>query len=555
MIVCKLWWLLWLWLAVAGAPGSSTDAADQSAPANQQPNTHTASSSSDNRTPLQRLFDERAHQSTDPHRTRLTKSILRKAAGVYREPRYNWRSLHLDRTALITLVAANTPLNAHYSIFLQNFLCFAEHHHLKPLVYLMQHNNSNARNEAEHIRARGGYAHTYPDSLFWKTVATKWTPLRPGNGYGLYDADIPDFASYGSIVMLIPVLEALLLGYDVIFLDVDVALLHDPVPFLMRGSADMTMSMEPRGCQDYYSSEYPDFFDWERMEPNTGVMRVRASISGISLYIRFLEHIVEMNILNDQRAFIPRIISAQYDGSCHGSRYVSAADPGSERRPLPAVSFNTSASLGTFCFVDELLIQNGLIGVTCSARKHFRDEWLVQMSKHAIGSGSTFDGSAVRYPAVLHVNYVSSKVLELDTRGLWLVKGEEYLTAAAEGRGRLPGEQFCNPFNLSDTYYGKMNWESEMQGVLERRRHFKDIVQKGKLIKSAASTSVYYVDDQLVRHEIQDRETFDVKFGGNFDVVVTVPTVVLLDVVKGEPYPKPTPEEVQAVKQANAQNY
>ena len=64
----------------------------------------------------------------------------------------------------------------------------------------------------------------------------------------------PTFLSFGALVMLVPVLEALNYGFNVIYFDVDIGLVQDPVPFLIKGDADFTTTLEIRSCPEYYPS-------------------------------------------------------------------------------------------------------------------------------------------------------------------------------------------------------------------------------------------------------------------------------------------------------------
>jgi hypothetical protein len=89
----------------------------------------------------------------------------------------------------------------------------------------------------------------------------------------------PTFDHFGALVMLVPLLEvqqvrlpiypptrhlpgatapvsSLLslprrpqrFGLDVVYLDIDIALVKDPLPFLARGADDISVSPEVRGC-------------------------------------------------------------------------------------------------------------------------------------------------------------------------------------------------------------------------------------------------------------------------------------------------------------------
>ncbi len=70
--------------------------------------------------------------------------------------------------------------------------------------------------------------------------------------------------------MLVPLLEILELGYDVVYIDLDVALVHDPIPSLVRGKADISLSIEMKTCICPSVIETAYWADWKRNEPNTG---------------------------------------------------------------------------------------------------------------------------------------------------------------------------------------------------------------------------------------------------------------------------------------------
>jgi hypothetical protein len=57
----------------------------------------------------------------------------------------------------------------------------------------------------------------------------------------------------------------------VIFFDVDVALVADPLPHMIHGNADFVVSPEMRTC--VFPSLIPTT-DWHALEPNTGELTV-----------------------------------------------------------------------------------------------------------------------------------------------------------------------------------------------------------------------------------------------------------------------------------------
>jgi hypothetical protein len=57
-----------------------------------------------------------------------------------------------------------------------------------------------------------------------------------GKEYGSYRGKEVTFQHFGALVMLVPILEVLEAGYSGVYLDVDVAVLMDPIPFMVKGT-------------------------------------------------------------------------------------------------------------------------------------------------------------------------------------------------------------------------------------------------------------------------------------------------------------------------------
>eukprot|EP01034_Spumella_vulgaris_P030063 gene30063-37219_t len=191
--------------------------------------------------------------------------------------------------------------------------------------------------------------------------------------------------------MLVPVLEVLQLGYNVIYFDVDIGLVQDPVPFLTIGSADFVTSIEMRSCPEFISVSKPETL-WETMEPNTGVMHVRSTSQGRTLFRKWLEHIVHENVMNDQRAFDRKILEVDYRSDCNLA--------------------------GDYTLRTQALFQNGMIAVQCPTKPAARDNWLVGMDKFGSKGPSALTNESLeaRFPVSVHVNYCKAKSHELQGR-------------------------------------------------------------------------------------------------------------------------------------------
>lgn len=109
----------------------------------------------------------------------------------------------------------------------------------------------------------------YPYELFWRIVAQK----NNGRFSIDYAGTHPTFKHFGFLVMLVPILEALELGYDVAYFDVDTAILRDPFPYLTEGIADINVSPEMRTCIYPSIPDNKEKVKWTEMEPNTGKLQ------------------------------------------------------------------------------------------------------------------------------------------------------------------------------------------------------------------------------------------------------------------------------------------
>eukprot|EP01039_Chlorochromonas_danica_P001596 gene1596-1743_t len=481
---------------------------------------------------LNEVFLRRAVNRTDPNRLERANEVFENASGIYSAKQFNVHHLALNNTILMTVMGNSDSYNSHYIYFLRNFLCFTKTHHLKPVVVILHQNESYFWEVSEMVKRQGGLALAYPEALFWRTVSLKKTPVVHGRGRGEYNADFPHFLSYGALVMLVPVLEALQLGYNVIYMDVDVAMVQDPLPYLLRGNADLTLSVETRHCQDYYSIANPEYFNWDRTEPNSGVMHVRSTGAGIKAFRRWLELIVDANVMNDQVSFNRREMHLQYDNSCHSSQYERAGDPRSPRKGNVSDSSSSSPSSsggGSYCFVDEILFQNGMMGMVCPSKKVFRDEYSVQLFEH----GVRLPGGGVS-PVIFHVNYCGDKVKELYARGFWLFGGDDR-------------PDHCHAYDVEQTYFGRHNWTEEVRRVRDQRREmFELYVKNGSLVRSLASSTVYYVDENLTLHQLPNLDTMLVNFGEDRGQVHALPTIVLNKLYFGDVYPPATPKQIEA---------
>jgi hypothetical protein len=111
----------------------------------------------------------------------------------------------------------------------------------------------------------------YPEEQFWALLAQKTTPVIGGGGHADYEGSIPSFDRFGALVMFVPMFELLKLGYNVIYIDLDIGFVQDPIPYLVQGDADFVVSWEQRTCIFSSLPDVADKVDWYGIEPNTGM--------------------------------------------------------------------------------------------------------------------------------------------------------------------------------------------------------------------------------------------------------------------------------------------
>ena len=618
-------------------------------------------------------FKFRANQAHDEQRAAVVENTLKEAAGVYRNKTYG-HSMGLDKTVFVSVVAFNEDAIAHYKLYFHNLLCYTQHYNIDIIVYMLHHNLANFDLEKKQLTDMGIKVLPYPDELFWTLLATKRTVVYSGTGKAHYQAKIPQFSSHGALVMLVPVLEVLLTGYNAIFFDVDIALVVDPVPYLTRGDADFVTTVEMRHCPDHYTptvqaairkegssdahskhggagtgtdvstSGAPSApvatpgvinpllgesvnWNWHTVEPNTGTMYVRSTESGVGFYASWLLRIIDSNEMNDQKAFLRDDSVTVSSRNCvYGKIHRPTMDAVSGKITNPtggrhahkthknvnevnpkwgknyatlladmeSHNYNRPAS---FCFVSELLFQNGQTAFACGVKPGYRDSWLLNMDAHGLRSiqpelqtnnnnnnhnhnhHSTLHSkphaeqhakatphladtqqqqqqqlqkNVPRFPVTVHANFCDKKTHELEVRGLWLLKEDspEFTFNAST----------CRAYDPYKTYYATLNWTQEVGAVKNKRAYMmKEFVKPGALIQSTTAKEVYLVDSNKFRTLIPDGDTFIAKMGDNkWKDVKFLPQPIIDLVPLGEPIvsvrnaPKPKAKIADDVKHSTS---
>jgi Nucleotide-diphospho-sugar transferase len=445
----------------------------------------------------------KSHNET---REALVKATLASAAGVYRD-KERGRALGIEKTVFLTVAAYNSKENIfHYKIYFRNFLCFAQFYDIDLVVYILHHNLPDVEHEVASLKRLGVKVLTYPDELFWTLVSQKTSKVMAGKTFADYSGDVPSFKSHGALAMLVPQLEALQLGYDVIYFDVDIGLVQDPVPYITRGDADFVVSIEQRACPEEYPTSRKFHTDWEGMEPNTGTMMVRATEQGIAMYRNWLKRIVKTNVMNDQIVFDRDHRKVQVDVDDRGrwsyseTNFTSTFTPNCNwdyQNKTPTARATPHAA--TYCFLSEMMFQNGMISFQCSRKALTRDIWHIEMVKQVPEIRINGTGQPVRLPVAVHANYCNGKSHELGIRGLWLF--DEALAQRqdkenATFRGTGPGSLGigCKAYNASNVYFAHRKWNDDLYSIEQHRLGIlKDVMKNGSLVKRFDGDEVYII--------------------------------------------------------------
>jgi len=463
----------------------------------------------------------------DPTRAARVNATLAAASGVYRD-KDKGRRLGLSRSVFVTVLAAGNRRRqqAHYKVYLRNLCCFLHHYGIDLVVYVVHHGVPDVAAEMRDVEeGLGVRTLTYPDALFWSVVAEKTTSFRRnrrGNTFAMYVDDEPSFSSYGTLIAMVPLLEVVEAGYTVLFCDLDVGLVQDPVPHMTRGDADLIVSVEQRWCPVHYPSTLVARIEagqWQTIEPNIGVMTVRATPQGVAYYRNWLHVAVQTNVLNAQLVMVrdarlnqtrnPHDDEQQQHKRLmvHGTTFTSThtsscrqwGTPGS---PPPSPTRRIAPHAATYCFMSEMLFQNGL-SFKCNAdHRPTRDDWYLEMVRQVplvqVGGAG---GPWLRLPVAVHANYCNEKTTELKVRGLWLLDEErlKHVTEAGARAGAGVGRKLgfgataaCKAYNMSAVYLAGKNWTAEVEGIEQYRRDLlRALLKNGTLVRTYAAAPVY----------------------------------------------------------------
>ena len=470
---------------------------------------HLAASAQRNLTNLHYQWTELAKLTADPSRTLIAKEIIAHVAGIYSDP-LKVKLHKTEKTVLVSVIAYDKDSsNERYLGLLRNYFCSATHFGLRPITYLVPSEKMNFTEQVKELLSVGIHSEfiTYPTELFWNIIAKKKTQMKPGYITIDYNGIIPSFSHFGALTMLIPTLEVLEMGYNVVYLDIDVSFVHNPIPGLLHGNADFSVSIEMKTCIAPSVLFVGRTAEWSVLEPNTGIMHVRSTPQAIILYQKWLQRIVDDNVNNDQKVLDFTAFGAEINFSCNkhlepysdeliqiAKRTLRNASLELAQRDQVHLLYNNN--IPKYCFLNEFEYQNGKVALGCARnRGGSLSEYILGLIEQnlTIYNETTNRVVEVMSPSIVHLNYCDDKIGELKKLGLW-----------------LPTEQFtCNPYSYEDTNYAKTNWTEQIYKANKELDVIKQILTNGTVLKLFKRGTIFMYIDGMFR-PFPNGETFEI---------------------------------------------
>lgn len=423
--------------------------------------------------------------STDRNRQKSIRKVLQRAAGVLNRKLEKYNSQNLDRTVWLTLIESyDVPSNNRYKLMARNFMCYMKHYNIKLVLVLLDNNSSTFSNESKNLSNIFGdniSIISYPFNLFWQFVSNKNSVINRDYNAGDYMGSVPSFKHFGALVTLVSIYELLREGYNIIYTDVDISLLRDPIPFLTSDDIDFVASQELRSCM------FPSFLskhtDWSTMEPNTGVLYLKYSNASMKFMHRWIEEMVHQNKMNDQRILSFKFAdNPELTTSCNiGEGNRMHQDP----IKTTAISSKTSSAKSfKYCFLNEFLFQNGKMEFFCSKGEDdpekivFPAAYYLGMKRYSIHHNNSLS------PVLLHVNYCDDKVGRLYQRGLLLFN---------------QSLNTCTAFDPSATAFAQKNWTSHIKQARQTLAMELQRIRNGSLVTYRERSDLFFLlcDGQL----------------------------------------------------------
>jgi hypothetical protein len=199
---------------------------------------------------LLEMWKMKSNETYDEFREKKLLHLLEKSSGIYQSKSKAKRN-GVEKTVLLSVISlSDGKAMSLYMQMLRNWLCYTAHYDYMPVVYFLS--QSGPTNQSESVKQEGSLQAffeelkeinenaifvDYPAHLFWSLLSKKkiWRNKINDRNFVDFEGNHPSFAHHGAFVMLVPILEVVELGHSVIYMDIDIALVRDPIPFIALG--------------------------------------------------------------------------------------------------------------------------------------------------------------------------------------------------------------------------------------------------------------------------------------------------------------------------------
>mmetsp|Transcript_17051 Transcript_17051/g.32101 ORF Transcript_17051/g.32101 Transcript_17051/m.32101 type:complete len:359 (-) Transcript_17051:137-1213(-) len=246
---------------------------------------------------------------------------------------------------------------------------------------------------------------TFPAEMIWKTYSDKKTMYSNRDQWVQYKDELV-IQNHGTGLKLFPLLEVLEHNHHVIFFDLDMGFLFDPIPYLWQGSAetpDVICSLEAIKCASQPNNPVADIQINGRAEymPNSGTLMVRSSEAGKSFLREWMNATVEGNWYNEQYTFRwPKGYRMAPSESCN--KLPNGLISGSLNPYSTTLRDNDSKSI-RYCFLNKFLFQTGMILFGCRYQSYYGNTSQAGIPHKVLDSKSN-KMKEYYFPVNVHVN-------------------------------------------------------------------------------------------------------------------------------------------------------
>eukprot|EP01038_Epipyxis_sp_PR26KG_P015870 gene15870-21517_t len=403
----------------------------------------------------------------DPFRNISTNILLKDASGIYAESYINenrkfdpdLKSTLLKSILIQVVERKDDILSENYKSFLKNWLCFARHHHYKPILYLLDRDGNRINQLAAELKYINSdvIIISYPHGMFWHYLSYKSNLIVTGNNRADYRGDYPSVKHFGDIVKYIPILEALELGYDVIYIDSTVTLVQDPIPYILSSDpmVDISFSQKNRNCS-YPSYLFNKTISNADVDLTENIIRIRSNKKTVNWLQNLIIHSIDQNILSSTKLLGLNNNDVKESNGC-----LPILSPKYNHTQINNI---TEPKKLTYCLLNEFIHQNGQSESSCL--KHRGASYMLGIIEaippmshnNRINNNNSLDNNydiknnKISFPPItFKMHHVSHIHRTLYDRGLWLLKPHKNNT------NNDYNSKACYDYDVRKTSFGKMN--------------------------------------------------------------------------------------------------